>query len=236
MQSPRGNPMSTSPRRVWSTRAVRAAYNAQFRSAPLEDSDRYYDWLAQKVVRHLPDAQGHTARIVDVGCGSGRLLAALARRLEDAVLVGIDISDAALALCGCHAPTAQRMLAQGEYVPLAGDVYDAVLCSGNLEHFVDPSRGAQELARLCRRDGTVWVLLPNSFYSGDIWRVIRGGYGPNHHQIIDRFATVNEWRDLLESSGLTVDGITPYNRFKWWKRLLPRNLAYHFLYRTHPTT
>ena len=78
------------------------------------------------------------------------------------------------------------------------------------------------------------MLLPNSFYSGDIWRVIRFGYGPDHHQPSERFGTIHEWRDFLEASGLKVQEIRPYNRFKWWKRLLPRNLAYHFLYRCTP--
>ena len=82
-----------------------------------------------------------------------------------------------------------------------------------------------------RPAGEAWLLLPNSYYSGDIWRVIRTGYGPDHHQPVERFGTINEWRDFLGQNGLQVGGIDPYNRFKWWKRLLPRGLAYHFLFR-----
>ena len=51
---------------------------------------------------------------------------------------------------------------------------------------------------------------------------------------MERFGTINEWRDFLQSNGLNVRSIIPYNRFKWWKRLLPRALAYHFLYRCTP--
>jgi SAM-dependent methyltransferase len=219
-----------------SPREVREAYNQRYSVAPLRDSDRYYDWLARRVLEHVRGARRGAARCLDAGCGGGYFLAALLRREERpfASVHGLDIADAALRTVRATAPAAHGVLGQGEALPYASGCFDAVVCSGNLEHFIDPARGARELARVCRPDGRVWVLLPNSFYSGDIWRVIRSGYGPDHHQIVDRFATVNEWRDLLDANGLRVEEITPYNRFKWWKRLLPRNLAYHFLYRAAP--
>ncbi len=216
--------------------AVRRAYNQRYSEAPLRDSDRYYDWLARRVLEHVALKENGPTRFLDAGCGGGYFLAALQRQANcpHSSLHGLDISDTALRSARTVALGTHLSLGQGEWLPYASRAFDAVVCSGNLEHFIDPARGARELARVCRSDGRVWVLLPNSFYSGDIWRVIRSGYGPNHHQIVDRFATVNEWRDLLESNGLSVEEITPYNRFKWWKRLLPRNLAYHFLYRASP--
>ena len=215
---------------------VRQAYNRRYSAAPLRDSDRYYDWLARRVLEHVAQKERGPTRCLDAGCGGGYCLAALLRQAICPLnsLHGLDISDTALQSARRVAPGTNLTLGQGEWLPYASQTFDVVVCSGNLEHFIDPARGARELARVCRPDGRVWVLLPNSFYSGDIWRVIRSGYGPNHHQIVDRFATVNEWRDLLETNGLGVEEITPYNRFKWWKRLLPRNLAYHFLYRASP--
>lgn len=74
------------------------------------------------------------------------------------------------------------------------------------------------------------MLLPNAYYSGDLWRVIRTGRGPDHHQAIDRFATCEEWRDLLVAAGLRVERVERWDKGKLWKRLLPFHLAYHFLY------
>jgi ubiquinone/menaquinone biosynthesis C-methylase UbiE len=166
-------------------------------------------------------------RILDAGCGGGDLLAELPRCL----CVGVDISDVALAEARRVAPRALLALAGGESLPFADRSFDRVVCLGNLEHFLDASRGARELARVVKPGGAVWVLLPNSFYSGALWRLLRTGYGPDHHQPIERFATIHEWRDFLEAHGLEVLEVRAYNRFKWWKRLLPRALAWHFLYR-----
>ena len=149
--------------------------------------------------------------------------------------MGIDISDVALAEARRAAPHAHLTLSQGESLPFPNAAFHQSVCLGNLEHFLEPAVGARELGRVTRRDGWVWVMLPNSYYSGDLWRVIRAGYGPDHHQPIERFGTINEWRQLLEDNDLTVERIFPYNRFKWWKRLLPKNLAYHFVYQCRPT-
>jgi SAM-dependent methyltransferase len=218
-------------------REVREAYNAKHLASILRDGDRFYRAIARRLIRSLDPARRGRARMLDVGCGGGYLLREVRSASPGAFasLHGIEISDVALREARAQAPFASLALAQGERLPCGDGAYDAVACLGNLEHFMDPRRGARELARACRKDGTVWILLPNSFYSGHIWRVIRTGYGPNHHQIIDRFASINEWRDLLESSGLIVERTFPYNRFKWWKRLLPRNLAYHFLYKARPS-
>jgi 2-polyprenyl-3-methyl-5-hydroxy-6-metoxy-1,4-benzoquinol methylase len=212
---------------------VRDAYNSKHADCIIRDQDRFYRMVVRYALEHLdPDRRGR-ARCLDVGCGGGYLLREIARLRpqEFHTLHGIEVSDMALREAKRQAPSAGLILAQGEALPYPDTTFDVVVCLGNLEHFIDPHTGARELARVCRPDGKVWILLPNSFYSGDIWRVICTGYGPNHHQILDRFATINEWRDLLEQNGLQVEKVMPYNRFKWWKRLLPRNLAYHFLYR-----
>lgn len=58
--------------------------------------------------------------MVDVGCGTGHLLAALARRLPDAQMVGVDYSRAAIALLGQTLPEVEGVVA---------DIYDVSLPS-----------------------------------------------------------------------------------------------------------
>jgi SAM-dependent methyltransferase len=127
-------------------------------------------------------------------------------------------------------PGARLVLGDGERLPFRDGAFPFVTHLGNLEHFLDPDLGAREVARMLPLGGRAAFLLPNAYYTGDIWRVIRTGYGPDHRQSIDRFATAGEWRDLLEAAGLRVRRALAYNKFKWWKRLFPFHLAYHFLF------
>ncbi len=215
-------------RRVQATgeEALRQAYNERHERGFLRDRDRFYRAMAQWMQTRSGD------RVLESGCGGGYLL----RELPECTCFGLDISDVAIQEAKSAAPQAHLILGAAEHLPFKSDYFDHVACLGNLEHFLSPEAGAQELARVCKPDGAVWILLPNSYYSGDLWRVIRFGYGPDHHQPMERFGTINEWRDLLEANHLVVESVRPYNRFKWWKRLMPKNLAYHFLYKCRPRT
>ncbi|MEM7261459.1 MAG: class I SAM-dependent methyltransferase [Planctomycetota bacterium] len=202
------------------------AYDALYRKQGFGDAPAFYDWL---VGLAMPSAG---SRVLDIGCGAGGALRAI--EAAGARGVGVDLSSVALEHAQKVAPTAQLLRSDGSRLPFADDSFDVVLNLGNLEHFDDWRAGVREMARVARPGGRAWVLLPNLFYSGTIWQTIRFGTGPDHHQPIDRFATRAEWHAVLESGGLRVLRSIPYHKGKWWKRLLPANLAWHFLYETEP--
>lgn len=200
---------------------LRAAYNRTYARAEYGEKAALY----RRVLRLLDPRPGEA--LLDVGCGGGQFLV----HAREAGLrpVGLDLADGALARARARGLDA-LVLGQGERLPVRDGAFRLVACLGNLEHFLDPAAGARELRRVLAPDGRVAVLLPNAYYSGDLWRVIRTGRGPDHHQAIDRFATCEEWRDLLQAAGLRVERVERWDKGKLWKRLLPFHLAYHFLY------
>lgn len=207
---------------VQTRRELADTYDEIHRKHEFHDRPRFYGWIAD-----LAEVQPEQV-CLDIACGRGLLLSELEAR--GAVSVGVDLSEVALLRCRENHSAALVAVADGERLPFASDTFDIAFHLGNLEHFFDPLAGAREMVRVMKPGGRAVVMLPNSYYSGDLWKVIRTGYGPNHHQPIDRFATRREWEDLLEEAGLTVEKTVAYNKFKWWKHLLPFNLAYHFVY------
>jgi ubiquinone/menaquinone biosynthesis C-methylase UbiE len=202
---------------------VKEAYNKIYARAEYGDKEVLYKKVYQRLAPEVPD------RVLDIACGAGQWLRFLEDR--DHLTAGCELSELALKRARNRCPDSWLFQADGAKLPLKDASWRYVTCLGSLEHFLDPGEGARELRRILTPDGLAIVMLPNSYYSGDIWRVIRGGYGPDHHQIIDRFATVAEWRDLLESAGLEVLHTDRYDKGKLWKRLLfPFNLAYHFVF------
>ncbi len=202
-------------------RALSEEYDALYRRTGFEDSPQFYGWIVRQLRVDNSD------RVLDIGCGRGGALHAL--ECSGVAPIGLDLSAEALTQAR---PRVRAPLVQGDggRLPFADESFDHVLNLGNLEHFDDWRAGVREMARVLRPAGRAWVLLPNLFYSGAIWRAIRFGEGPNHHQPIDRFATRAEWQAILEAGGLAVERSVPYHKGKWWKRLLPSNLAWHFLY------
>ena len=64
---------------------------------PAELVNEMFDWASSKLV---------PARVVDVGCGSGRFAIAAARRYPDALVVAVDLSPMATLMCKAHAAAA----------------------------------------------------------------------------------------------------------------------------------
>jgi len=200
------------------------AYDAHFCKGGLRDSDAFYRWVLD--ILDLPPE----SRLVDVACGEGHLLRFAEQQGLDCY--GVDISSQAIQMAGRQLKKTKLLIVNGEELPFASERFDAVVSLGSLEHYLSPARGAREIWRIMKRQGMAAIVLPNSYYLVDIiWQVLRTGYGPDHKQVVQRFATVREWQHFLEGQGLQVLQTYRYN-FKFprsrldlqWYRDNPRKI------------
>ena len=195
-----------------SLRNVAQAYDQRFSAGGFRESESFYRWVVRRLALH------RRSRLLDMSCGEGHLLAR-ASDVEGTELFGIDISTVALQISTAHVPCAFLSRCDGVALPFPASSFDYVTNLGSLEHYSDVAAGVAEIRRVLRPGGRAAILLPNSYYLGDIiWWVWRTGYGPSHKQVLERFATSGEWRDLLESGGLEVLHIHPYNIRSPWTR------------------
>src|SRR5919112_768301 len=100
-----------------------------------EISARQQAW-GRRVLERLP-LQGHE-RVLDLGCGTGRLTEQLARKLPQGRVVGLDRSEAMLTTASAwlraHAPATTLVLADGAALPFRR-AFDAVF-SGATFHWI----------------------------------------------------------------------------------------------------
>jgi ubiquinone/menaquinone biosynthesis C-methylase UbiE len=226
-----------------SIEGIASAYDKKFLQGNFRESDSFYRW----VLKTLAPTPGAT--LLDISCGEGHLLRWAER--WGLQCYGLDISYQALNIAKQQAPKACLLRANGEALPFNDESFNYVTNLGSLEHYRDPQRGTQEIQRVLKKEGRAVLVLPNSYYLVDImWSVWRTGYGPSHHQIIERFATAGEWQDFLHASGLQVLKSYKYNfKFprslsdvKWYTAnphkilnllvspFIPFNLSYCFLF------
>jgi len=98
-------------------------------------------------------------RVLDLGCGAGRFVAALRDAGSD--VVGVEIARAALERARAVAPGADlRLLADDGSIPLEHGSVDLVWCSEVLEHVADGSHLLQEARRVLRPGGRILVTVP----------------------------------------------------------------------------
>ena len=97
--------------------------------------------------------------VLDVGCGTGRLLRAAHDAGRSARLVGVDPS-AGMVRAGSALTPAELHVARREEIPLADRSIDIAFSTIAFHHWSDPERGLREVARVLRPGGGL-VLIDN---------------------------------------------------------------------------
>lgn len=117
----------------------------------------FEEWKLGEVKR-LVDAAGG-GRVLDVGCGDGRVLAAVARERG----IGVDMAFSAARAAAATGVTGVVAQLDGVPLPLRDGSCDVALCLDVLEHVFDPEHLLREMSRALRPGGTLVVTVPNAF-------------------------------------------------------------------------
>lgn len=134
---------------------MRAYYEAFWADAPPDPEP--WAWERRRALLLGEARPGE--RVLDLGCGAGRFVAALRGAGADAV--GVEIAGAALERARSVAPGADlRLLADDGSIPLEHGSVDLVWCSEVLEHVADGAHLLQEARRVLRPGGRILVTVP----------------------------------------------------------------------------
>jgi SAM-dependent methyltransferase len=118
--------------------------------------------LLDALARLLPErgVPNRAARLLDAGCGTGGLLAKLARERPDLALTGIEWNEAAAARAR-RKSGAEILRGSVGALPFATASFDAAISADVLCHrAVDPARALAEMARVLRPGGLLLVNMP----------------------------------------------------------------------------
>ncbi len=153
-------------------------------------------------------------KILDVGCATGALGAALKARNRGAAVAGVEIDPAMAAV-------ARKRI---DYVALGnienwdtigdqvGGPFDCVICGDVLEHLVDPWTTLRNLAGLLADDGIVVISVPNVGHLDTLWSVfVRRNWPHRDRGIHDvthlRWFAKRNVLQLVEQAGLRIERV-----------------------------
>jgi 2-polyprenyl-3-methyl-5-hydroxy-6-metoxy-1,4-benzoquinol methylase len=124
----------------------------------LPDDPEPWAWRRRRALLLAEVRRGE--RVLDVGCGAGRFVAAL--RDAGADPVGVELAEAALERARRNAPGADlRLVTEQGALPLGHGEVDLVWCSEVLEHVPDTVAFLTEVRRVLRRDGRLLLTAPD---------------------------------------------------------------------------
>lgn len=125
------------------------------RWAPTYEATRnqvFYGRVHQAVLT-LVESRTRPAALLDVGCGTGRLLRAAKLCWPDARLVGIDASPRMVEIAEHLTPDAHVQVGTAEALPLPDASVDVALSTISFHHWQDQLAGLREVMRVLRPGG-----------------------------------------------------------------------------------
>jgi len=149
-------------RRVKTLPPLRAVLD---QSHPGFRNEAYDRWMRSLITEYLIGSPG--LKVLDLGCGIGRLLLPLARK--GAFVDGLDISDEMIRICyeSLHSEgllgQASLYVGSANALPCKDESFDVIICVELLFHLPDELRQEtiQEIARVLKREGLCIVTLHN---------------------------------------------------------------------------
>jgi SAM-dependent methyltransferase len=175
-------------------------------------------------------------RLLDVGCGTGHLLAAAAER--GLYTCGIDLSEQGVRIARRVSPQSDVVAGSGDALPFATGSFDYVTCIGALEHFLDIPGALGEIRRVAKDGAMCCVVVPNARYLS--WLMARRR-GTEQRVLEETLLSLGGWRQLIASQNLRVVSI---HRDLWPGRIplsaegsvkdIARRLALKAFFAAHP--
>jgi len=184
---------------------IKGFYDSVYKTGDIRDNMRLYRWIVRLI---NPDP---STSLLDVGCGIGCTFFETQEKKISGF--GLDISLEALGKAKQAFPGVRLCVADGEKIPFRDESFDNAVSLGSIEHFLSPETGIKEISRVLRNKGKAALILPNSFFLGDILKVMFRGRCEEAWQIQEKVMTLEQWRALIEENGLKVERIFGYNKF-----------------------
>jgi len=114
-----------------------------------------YHFVRQKLMQKLIRLHSREGSHLDIGCGTGLVLCCM-----PAQTIGLDINRWALEKARIHAPRAQLVQADAEYLPFRKNVFSTVTFFEVLEHVVNPKVVFREIYRILGNSGILIGSVP----------------------------------------------------------------------------
>ena len=155
------------------------------------ETNRLFDPAEEHIFQRIVDNVG-SGRILDIGCGCGRLLFRIQSHTKLSTLYGLDISNAAINGAKMLIRDANFCIGNAEKTPFLPNTFDYVICTEVLEH-IEGDGAITECYRVLKPNGVALITVPNG-------KGVSGEYFPYHIRLFS-FSSIT---DALTEAGFHI--------------------------------
>jgi ubiquinone/menaquinone biosynthesis C-methylase UbiE len=153
-------------------------------------------------------------RLLDIGCGTGKLLVRARERWPACALVGIDPSAPMLDRARAKLPDATLLLEGAEMIPLEDTSVDLVVSTTSFACWEDKRAGLREVARVLRPGGSLMLAdhPPQNWFATVVMKVL--GWHLD-------FQSLQQIEDHARAADLTIDTLRRSNEYYFLHAVRP---------------
>lgn len=120
----------------------------------------------------LKDVDFQDKRVLEIGCGTGRISAEIAKYNIDLTVldIGENLVRRTMGKIGC-----KGVVGDACCLPFSQDSFDIIISSECIEHTTNPILAIQEMCRVCIPGGIVCITSPNKLWYPVLWLSIKTG-------------------------------------------------------------
>ena len=175
---------------------LREEFNRWAEAGRGEEMERDHRLIAEKTLALMNFTP--TDNVLDVGCGAGWLLRALAARCHDGRVVGTDVADEMVRHARRNCVDLDNVLVvpgASDEIPWDNSFFNKAISVESAYYWPDPARGIAEIFRVLRDEGSAWILI-NYFRDN-----------PHCHQwgpllaVETHLLSAEEWAEMFRRAG-----------------------------------
>jgi SAM-dependent methyltransferase len=155
----------------------------------VEDSHWWHEHK-RSVVRQLLKRFAVKGKVLDIGCGTGKILAELKENGWE--VIGLDGEQEAKFWSNKRRVPVKIINFEKDRLPFGDNTFDAVLILDVLEHLVNESVVVKEIRRVLKKNGVVLVTVPAYPWLFGYWDKILGHHRRYHLDMIEKLLINNK--------------------------------------------
>jgi GT2 family glycosyltransferase/tetratricopeptide (TPR) repeat protein/2-polyprenyl-3-methyl-5-hydroxy-6-metoxy-1,4-benzoquinol methylase len=179
----------------------------------------YFEFSRPDVLALVPQS---ARRVLDIGCGAGRLGESIKAR-QPAHVAGVEMSPDAAERAGQRLDRVDIGTIEDAAIDFPEQSFDCVICADVLEHLRSPEAVLLKIRRWLAPDGTLVASIPNVANQAVIRSLLEGNWTYESAGLLDqdhvRFFTRREIEKMLFRAGFEVRElrVVPGNGFSEWE-------------------